>query len=167
MDFKLSEQHKMVRKITREFAEEYISPVAEESDQESRLDPKVMEEMKRMKYFGACVPQEYGGAGLDTLGFAIATEEIGRVDASWSITFAVHASVCCYPILRFGNENQKQKFLIDLAKGEKIGAFCLTEANAGSDAGGVETNAVLDGDEWILNGSKIFATNGGIADTLI
>ncbi|MFX1276595.1 MAG: acyl-CoA dehydrogenase family protein [Promethearchaeota archaeon] len=167
MDFSLTEKHKMVRKITREFAEEFIEPVAEESDQNSQLDPKVMEELKRMNYFGASIPQEYGGAGLDTLGFAIATEEIGRIDASWSITFAVHASVCAYPIYKYGTEDQRKKFLIDVAKGDKIGAFCLTEANAGSDAGGVETNAYLDGDEWVLNGSKIFATNGGIANTLL
>ncbi|MFX0070238.1 MAG: acyl-CoA dehydrogenase family protein [Candidatus Hermodarchaeota archaeon] len=169
MDFKLTPRQEMIKKITREFAEEYIAPIAEESDQNSQLDPRVMEEMKRMKFFGTCIPQEYGGAGLhdDTISFCIATEEIGRIDASWSITTGVHCSVVAYPIYKFGTEEQKQKFLIDLATGEKIGAFCLTEANAGSDAGGVETNAYLDGDEWVLNGSKIFATNGGIAGTII
>jgi butyryl-CoA dehydrogenase len=95
------------------------------------------------------------------------TEEIGRVDASWSITTGVHCSVCAYPIYRFGTEAQKQKFLIPLARGDKIGAFCLTEANAGSDAGGVQLTAEQDGDDWVLNGSKIFATNGGIAKTLL
>ena len=169
MDFALTEKQKMIRKITREFAEEYIAPVAQESDQNSQLDPRVMEEMKRMGYFGICIPKEYGGAGLhnDTISFCIATEEIGRVDASWSITPGVHASVCAYPIYVFGTEEQRQKFLPPLAKGDKLGVFALTEANAGSDAGGVETNAYLDGDEWVLNGSKIFATNGGIADTLL
>ncbi len=159
----------MIKKITREFAEKYIAPVAEESDQNSQLDPTVMEEMKRMSYFGTCIPKKYGGAGLheDTVSFCIITEEIGRVDASWSITTGVHASVCAYPIYVFGTEEQKQKFLIPLARGEKLGVFALTEANAGSDAGGVETNAYLDGDEWVLNGSKIFATNGGIAETLL
>jgi butyryl-CoA dehydrogenase len=169
MDFRLTPKQEMIKKITREFAEEYIAPIAEESDQNSQLDPVVMEKMKEMGYFGTCIPQEYGGAGLhdDTISFCIVTEEIGRIDASWSITTGVHASVCAYPIYKFGTEEQKQKYLFDLATGNKIGAFCLTEANAGSDAGGVETNAYLDGDEWVLNGSKIFATNGGIAGILL
>jgi len=169
MDFSLSEKQKMIKKITREFAEEFIAPIAQESDQNSQLDPRVMKEMKRMGYFGTCIPKKYGGAGLhdDTVSFCIITEEIGRVDASWSITPGVHASVCAYPIYVFGTEEQRQKFLPPLAKGDKLGVFALTEANAGSDAGGVETNAYLDGDEWVLNGSKIFATNGGIADTLL
>jgi butyryl-CoA dehydrogenase len=169
MDFSLNEKQKMIRKITREFAEEYIAPVAEESDQKQELDPKVMEKMKEMNYFGSCIPEEYGGAGLhnDTISFAIITEEIGRVDASWSITTGVHCSVVCYPLYRFGTKEQKQKFLIPLAKGDKIGAFCLTEANAGSDVAGIQMTATKEGDEWILNGSKIFQTNGGIADTLL
>jgi len=169
MDFTLNEQQKMLRKITREFAEEYIAPVAEESDQNSKLDEKVFQKMKEMNYFGTCIPEEYGGAGLhdDTISFSIVTEEIGRVDASWGITTGVHCSVCAYPIYKFGTEDQRQRFLIDLAKGNKVGAFCLTEANAGSDAGGIQLGAIKDGDEWILNGSKIFATNGGIAETLL
>ncbi|MHA2280306.1 MAG: acyl-CoA dehydrogenase family protein [Promethearchaeota archaeon] len=169
MDFTLNEQQKMLKKITREFAEEYIAPVAEESDQKSKLDETVFQKMKEMNYFGSCIPEEYGGAGLhdDTISFCIVTEEIGRVDASWGITTGVHCSVCAYPIYKFGTEDQKQSFLIDLAKGNKVGAFCLTEANAGSDAGGVQLSAEKDGDEWILNGSKIFATNGGIAKTLL
>ncbi|MHA1499882.1 MAG: acyl-CoA dehydrogenase family protein [Promethearchaeota archaeon] len=155
--------------MTREFAEEYIAPVAEESDRNSELDPTVMKKMRELNYFGTCIPEEYGGAGLheDTISFAIITEEIGRIDASWAITTGVHGSVCLYPIYRYGNDEQKQKFLIDLAKGNKIGAFCLTEANAGSDAGGVQLTAEKDGDEYILNGSKIFATNGAIAKTLL
>ncbi|MFX0059700.1 MAG: acyl-CoA dehydrogenase family protein [Candidatus Hodarchaeota archaeon] len=169
MDFSLTEKQKMIRKQTREFAEKYIAPVAEESDQKSELDPVVMQKMKEMNYFGSCIPQEYGGAGLhnDTIAFAIVTEEIGRIDASWSITTGVHCSVCTYPIYKFGTEEQKQKFLIPLAKGDRIGAFCLTEANAGSDAGGVQLTAEKNGDEYVLNGSKIFATNGGIAETLL
>jgi len=169
MDFSLTEKQKMIKKITREFAEEYIAPVAQESDQISELDPTVLEKMKELKYFGSCIPEEYGGAGLhnDTISFAIITEEIGRVDASWAITTGVHASVCAYPIYRLGTEEQKQKFLIDLAKGNKIGAFALTEANAGSDAGGVQLTAEKDGNEYVLNGSKIFQTNGGIAKTLL
>jgi butyryl-CoA dehydrogenase len=169
MDFTLNEQQKMLKKITREFAEEYIAPVVEESDANSKLDEKVFQKMKEMNYFGSCIPEEYGGAGLhnDTISFSIVTEEIGRIDASWGITVGVHCSVCAYPIYKFGTDDQKQRFLIDLAKGNKVGAFCLTEANAGSDAGGIQLSAEKDGDEWILNGSKIFATNGGIAKTLL
>lgn len=169
MNFKLTAKQLMIKKITREFSEEWIEPVAEESDEKSKLDPRVMEEMKRMKYFGTCIPEEYGGANLhdDTISFCIVTEEIGRIDASWSITTGVHCSVVAYPIYIYGTEEQKEDFLIPLAKGDKIGAFCLTEANAGSDAGGVETRAYQDGDEWVINGSKIFATNGGIANTLL
>jgi butyryl-CoA dehydrogenase len=169
MDFSLTEKQKMIRKQTREFAEKYIAPIAEESDQKSELNPNVMQKMKEMNYFGSCIPPEYGGAGLhnDTISFSIITEEIGRVDASWSITTGVHCSVCAYPIYKYGTDEQRQKYLIDLAKGDKIGAFCLTEANAGSDAGGVQMTAEKEGDEYVLNGSKIFATNGGIADTLL
>jgi len=169
MDFSLTEKHEMLKKVTREFAEQYIAPVAKECDEKQELDKTVLEKMKEMNYFGTCIPEEYGGAGFhdDTLSFCVVTEEIGRVDASWSITTGVHCSVCAYPIYKFGTEDQKQRFLIDLAKGNKIGAFCLTEANAGSDAAGVQLRAEKDGDEWILNGSKIFATNGGIAKTLL
>ncbi|MHA1376849.1 MAG: acyl-CoA dehydrogenase family protein [Candidatus Helarchaeota archaeon] len=169
MDFSLNKKQRMLKKVTREFAEKYIAPIAEDSDREQELDMNIFELLKKMNYFGICIPREYGGAGLhnDTVSFAIIVEEIGRIDASWAITVGVHCSVVAYPLWKFGNSYQKQKFLIPLAKGEHLGAFALTEANAGSDAAGVETNAVLDGDEWILNGSKIFATNGGIAKTLI
>lgn len=169
LDFSLNEKQKMLKRITREFAEEYIVPIAEDSDRKQELDMNVFQLLKKMNYFGICIPREYGGAGLhnDTISFAIIVEEIGRVDASWAITVGVHCSVVAYPLWLFGTEMQKQKFLIPLAKGEHLGAFALTEANAGSDAAGVTTNAVLEDDEWILNGSKIFATNGGIANTLI
>ncbi|KKK46150.1 hypothetical protein LCGC14_0641830 [marine sediment metagenome] len=169
MDFSLDEKQKMLKKITREFAEEYIAPVAQESDERQELDKNVWQKMKEMNYFGICIPEEYGGAGLhdDTIGSCIVLEEIGRVDAAWGITMAVHNGVATYPIYKFGTDSQKQKFLADLAKGNKMGAFCLTEANAGSDAGGVQLTAKKDGDEWILNGTKIFATSGGIAKTLL
>jgi alkylation response protein AidB-like acyl-CoA dehydrogenase len=169
MEFSLTEKQKMLKKITRQFAEEYIVPVARESDEKQELDDKVFQKMKEMNYFGGCIPEEYGGAGLhnDTIGFSIGIEEISRADAAWGITTAVHNGVAAYPIYKYGTEEQKQKFLIDLAKGNKVGAFCLTEANAGSDAGGVQLTAVKDGDEYILNGTKIFATSGGIAKTLL
>lgn len=169
MDFTLTEEQQLIRETTREFAEKYIEPIAIESDKNSQLDMDVYERMKSMGYFGVCIPEEYGGAGLqhDTISFSIITEEIGRIDASWSITIGVHCSVAAYPIFIYGTEEQKQKYLIPLAKGDKLGAFALTEANAGSDASGIETNAVLDGDEWVLNGSKIFTTGGGMAKTLL
>jgi len=169
MDFSLNEKQKMLKKITRDFGEEYLVPVAKESDEKQELDETAFQKMKEMNYFGACIPEEYGGAGLhnDTIGFSIVIEEIGRADAAWGATIAVHNGVAAYPIYKYGTEDQKQRFLTDLAKGNKVGAFCLTEANAGSDAGGVQLTAVKDGDEYILNGTKIFATSGGIAKTLL
>jgi butyryl-CoA dehydrogenase len=169
MEFSLTEKQKMLKKITRQFGEEYIVPVARESDEKQELDETAFQKMKEMNYFGICIPEEFGGAGLhnDTVGFGIVVEEISRADAAWGITIAVHNGVAAYPIYKFGTEDQKQKFLIDLAKGNKVGAFCLTEANAGSDAGGVQLTAVKDGDDYVLNGTKIFATSGGIAGTLL
>lgn len=169
MDFSLTENQKMLKKITREFAEEYLVPVAKESDEKQELDKTALEKMKEMNYFGACIPEELGGAGLhnDTIGYCIIVEEIGRADAAWGLSIAVHNSLATYPIYKFGTEEQKQKFVKDLAKGNKIGAFCLTEPDAGSDAGGVQLTAEKDGDDYLLNGNKIFATNGGIANTLL
>ncbi len=169
MDFSLTEKQQMLKKITRQFADEYIAPAARESDEKQELNDTVYQKMKEMNFFGGCIPEEYGGAGLhnDTIGFSIIIEEISRGDAAWGITTAVHNGVAAYPIYKWGTEEQKQKYLIDLAKGNKLGAFCLTEANAGSDAGGVQLTAVKDGDDYILNGTKIFATSGGIAGTLL
>jgi len=169
MDFTLTENQNMLRKITREFAEEYLVPVAQESDEKQELDDTAFQKMKEMNYFGVCVPEDFGGAGLhnDTIAHCIIIEEIGRADAGWGLTMAVHNGLATYPIYKFGTDEQKQKFLTDLAKGEKVGAFCLTEPNAGSDAAGVQLTAEKDGDEYILNGNKIFATNGGIAKTLL
>ncbi|MHA2005677.1 MAG: acyl-CoA dehydrogenase family protein [Promethearchaeota archaeon] len=169
MDFSLTENQKMLKKITREFAEEYLIPVAMESDEKQELDNKAFQKMKEMNYFGICIPEEFGGAGLhnDTIGCCIVVEEIGRADAGWGLTIAVQNGLVAYPIYKYGTEEQKQTFLKDLAKGVKVGAFCLTEPNAGSDAGGAQLTAEKDGDEYILNGTKIFATNGGIAKTLL
>jgi len=169
MDFSLSEKQEMLKKITREFAEEYLVPVAKESDEKQELDETAFQKMKEMNYFGTCIPEEFGGAGLhnDTISNCIIVEEIGRADAAWGLSIAVHNGLASYPIYKYGTEEQKQKFLVDLATGNKMGAFCLTEADAGSDAGGVQLTAEKDGDDYILNGSKIFATNGGIANTLL
>ena len=169
MDFSLTEKQEMLKKITREFAEEYLVPVAQESDEKQELDDTAFQKMKEMNYFGTCIPEEFGGVGLhnDTISHCIIIEEIGRADAAWGLSIAVHNGLASFPIYKFGTEEQKQKFLMDLAKGDKVGAFCLTEANAGSDAGGVQLTAEKDGNDYILNGSKIFATNGGIANTLL
>ncbi|MFW9822000.1 MAG: acyl-CoA dehydrogenase family protein [Candidatus Thorarchaeota archaeon] len=169
MEFSLTEDQKMLRKITREFAEEYLVPVARESDDKQELDQTAFQKMKEMNYFGICIPEEYGGAGLhnDTIGHCIVVEEIGRADAGWGLTIAVHNGLASYPIYKYGTDYQKDEFLKDLAKGDKVGAFCLTEPNAGSDAGGVQLTATKEGDDYILNGTKIFATNGGIAKTLL
>jgi len=169
MEFSLTENQEMLKKITREFAEEYLVPVAQESDEKQELDETAFQKMKEMNYFGICIPEEFGGTGLhnDTIGHCIIIEEIGRADAGWGLTIAVHNGLVSYPIYKYGTEEQKQKFLPDLAKGDKVGAFCLTEPNAGSDAGGVQLTAEKDGDDYILNGNKIFATNGGIAKTLL
>jgi len=169
MEFSLTEKQQMLKKITRQFADEYIAPAARESDEKQELNDTVFQKMKEMNFFGGCIPEEYGGAGLenDTIGFSIIIEEISRGDAAWGITTSVHNGVAAYPIYKWGTEEQKQKYLIDLAKGNKVGAFCLTEANAGSDAGGVQLTGVKDGDDYILNGTKIFATSGGIAGTLL
>ncbi|NVM03844.1 MAG: acyl-CoA dehydrogenase family protein [Candidatus Helarchaeota archaeon] len=169
MDFSITEKQKMIQRVTREFSEEFIAPIAEESDKNSQLDMNILNLMKKMNFFGICIPKEYGGAGLqdDTISFCIIVEEIGRIDASYALTPGVHCSVVSRPIFIYGTEEQKKKFLIPLVKGDKIGAFALTEANAGSDVASIETNAVLDGDEWVLNGNKIFITNGGIAKTII
>ena len=169
MDFSLTENQEMLKKITREFAETYLVPVARESDEKQQLDQTAFQKMKEMKYFGACIPEEYGGAGLhnDTIGYCIIVEEIGRADAAWGLSIAVHNSLATYPIYKFGTEDQKKKFLPDLAKGDKVGAFCLTEPDAGSDAAGVQLVAEKDGNDYILNGTKIFSTNGGIANTLL
>ncbi|MFX1449287.1 MAG: acyl-CoA dehydrogenase family protein [Promethearchaeota archaeon] len=169
MDFSITNKQKMIQRVTREFAKEFILPIAEDSDKNSQLDMEIINLMKKLNFFGICIPKEYGGAGLhdDTISFCIIIEEIGRIDASYALTPGVHCSVVARPLYIYGTEEQKQKFLTPLAKGDRIGAFALTEANAGSDVARIETNAVLDGDKWILNGNKIFITNGGIADTIL
>jgi butyryl-CoA dehydrogenase len=155
-------KHKLVRKTVRKFAEEELAPIAYEIDRESRFPWEVIEKMRPLNFFGLQVPREYGGADVDSISYAITIEEISRVCAAIGLCVTVHNSVGAYPIVRFGTREQKETFLPRLASGERIGAFCLTEANAGSDAGGVETNAVPDGDGYVINGTKIFVTNGGI-----
>lgn len=162
MDFNPCMKHKLIRKTVRKFAEAELGPIAAEIDAAGRFPWEVVEKMKPLNFFGLQIPQKYGGADVDSISYAITIEELSRVCAGMGLCVTVHNSVGAYPIVRFGTEAQKQKFLPALASGERIGAFCLTEANAGSDAGGVETSAIADNGEFVLNGTKIFVTNGGV-----
>jgi alkylation response protein AidB-like acyl-CoA dehydrogenase len=142
-------------------------PIALELDREMRFPWEAVEKMGPLGYFGLQAPKEYGGAGLDTISYAIAIEEISRACAGMGLCVSVHNSVSLYPILAFGNDEQKKKFATPLARGEKIGAFCLTEPNAGSDAAGIEATAILDGDHYVVNANKVYVTNGGVAETCL
>jgi alkylation response protein AidB-like acyl-CoA dehydrogenase len=164
MDTILSEKHRVVRRSVRRFCERELQPIAKEIDQEARFPWEVVEKMGRLGYFGIQVPKELGGADLDSLSYAIIIEEISRVCASLGLCVTVHNSVAVYPILAFGLEEQKAEWVPPLARGEKIGAFCLTEPNAGSDATGIESTAIKDGDNYVVNANKVFVTNGGVAD---
>ncbi len=155
-------KHKLVRKAVREFAEAELGPIAHDVDRDARFPWEVVEKMRPLNFFGLQVPRKYGGADLDSISYAITIEEISRVSGAMGLCVTVHNSVGIYPILQFGTEDQKERFVRRLASGECIGAFCLTEANAGSDAAGVETHAVASGDGYVINGTKIFVTNGGV-----
>lgn len=167
MLFKTMEQHEKLRIKIREFAEEEVKPIAFMLDQENKFPLESIHKLADMGMMGIPYPKEYGGAGLDVISYAIAVEELSRVDGGTGVVLSAHTSLGSYPIFAYGTEKQKQKYLVPLAKGEKIGAFGLTEENAGSDAGGTETTAVLEGDYYILNGEKIFITNAGEADIYV
>ncbi|QAA32590.1 acyl-CoA dehydrogenase family protein [Clostridium manihotivorum] len=167
MFFKTTAQHEDLRMKIRTFAEDEVKPIAFMLDQENKFPSEVMDKLGTLGILGLPYPQEYGGAGLDVLSYAIAVEELSRVDGGVGVILSAHTSLGTYPIAAYGTEEQKQKYLIPLAKGEKLGAFGLTEENAGSDSGATETTAVLEGDHYILNGSKIFITNGGVADIYV
>jgi butyryl-CoA dehydrogenase len=168
MNFELNEEQSLIRETVRDFADNEIAPSAAERDEEERFDRELMfDKLGELGLTGIVFPEEYGGAGADYISYAIAIEELSRVCASTGVTFACHLSLCATPIFMFGSEEQKQQFLLPLVEGSKLGAFGLTEPSAGSDAGGTKTNAVLDGDEWLINGSKIFITNGEEAETYI
>ena len=167
MRYKTSEEHEALRAVIREFAENEIKPVAFMMDKENQFPREAIEKLGKMGYMGIPYEKKYGGAGLDVLSYAIAVEELARVDGGAGVILSAHTLLGAYPIAAYGTEEQKQKYLVPLAKGEKIGAFGLTEPNAGSDAGGTETVAVLEGDHYVLNGGKIFITNGGEADTYV
>ncbi|MCS7286157.1 MAG: acyl-CoA dehydrogenase [Anaerolineae bacterium] len=167
MDFAFSEEQEIFRKSIREFAEKEIMPRAQEIDQKGEFPWDIIKKMARLGLMGLPFPEEYGGSGGDTISYAIAVEEIARASGSVAITFSAHISLACGAIYLFGTEEQKRKYLVPMAKGEKLGAFGLTEPGAGSDAAAIKTRAILDGDEWIINGQKIFITNGSVADVVV
>lgn len=167
MDFDLTEEQQMVQNSVREFARNEIAPVAREYDEAEKFPKKQLEGLAGLGLLGMIIPEEYGGAGFDTVAYALALEEIAKADASVAVIVSVTNSVCCYPILSFGTEEQKHKYLVPLAKGEKIGAFCLSEPQAGSDATNLKTRAVENGDFYILNGTKAWVSNGTEAEVFI
>lgn len=167
MNFQLTEEQELIKQMVQEFAETEVKPIAAEIDKNHRFPVETMEKLKDLSLMGIIIPEEYGGTGVDAVSYMIVIEELSRACASTGIILATHTSLVCYPILKYGTEEQKQKFLTPLASGEKLGAFCLTEPGAGTDAASQLTTAVLDGDHYVLNGSKCFITNGGYADTFL
>ncbi|GGH74007.1 putative acyl-CoA dehydrogenase YngJ [Compostibacillus humi] len=167
MDFELTKEQQMVRSMVREFAEEVIRPRALEIDKEAKFPEDIFKQMGELGLLGIPFPEEYGGSGGDTLSYAIAVEEIGRVCGSTGLSYAAAVSLGASPFYYFGTEEQKQTYLTPLAEGKALASFGLTEPNAGSDAGGTKTTAVLDEDEYVINGEKCFITNASYAKTLI
>ena len=167
MDFTLSKEHEMARTLFKEFAEKEVKPLAIEVDETEEFPRATVEKMAKAGFMGIPIPKEYGGQGCDVLTYAMCVEELAKVCGTTAVIVSAHTSLCCDPILTYGTEEQKQKYLPDLASGRKIGAFGLTEPGAGTDAQGQQTKAVLEGDEWVLNGSKIFITNGKEADVYV
>lgn len=168
MYFQLTEEQNLIRETVRSFAEKELAPSVAERDENERFDRELMfDKVAELGLAGIVFPEEYGGAGADYISYAIAVEELSRVCASTGVTLSAHLSLGANPIWLFGTEEQKQAFLTPLAEGTKLGAFGLTETGAGSDAGGTKTFAIRDGDEWVLNGTKIFTTNGGDAEIYI
>lgn len=167
MDFNLTDTHKLLQDFYQRFAEKEIKPLARKMDEEEKFDLELLKKMQSVGLFGIPYSKNYGGAGGDTMAYVLCMEEISKIDASSGITISVHTSLCCSCINDFGTEQQKEKYLRPLVDGRKIGCFSLTEPNAGSDAGGQQTSAVLDGDDYVLNGSKVFTTNSGFADIFI
>jgi short-chain 2-methylacyl-CoA dehydrogenase len=161
VDLDLSQEHELVRSTVREFATDRVAPVAEELDREGRFPYELVAELAELGLMGMPIPEEYGGAGTDTLSYAIAIEELTRIDSSLAITVAAHTSLGTMPISLFGTEEQKREWLPDLASGRKLAAFGLTEPGAGSDAGATRTTAELRDGTWVVNGAKIFITNAG------
>ena len=167
MDFQLDQQHEMARSLFKDFAEKEVKPHAIDVDETEEFPREAVAKMQKYGFMGIAIPKEYGGQGCDPLTYAMCVEELSKVCATTAVVVSAHSSLCCDPIMNYGTEEQKQKFLVPLAKGEKLGAFGLTEPGAGTDAQGVQTKAVVDGDSYVLNGSKCFITNGKEADVYI
>lgn len=167
MDFNLSKKHEMARTLFREFAENEVKPMAQDVDETETFPLETVKKMARYGFLGIPVPKEYGGQGCDILTYALCVEELAKVCGTTAVIVSAHTSLCIDPIMTYGTKEQKEKYLPALAGGEKLGAFGLTEPGAGTDAQGQQTKAVLDGDEWVLNGSKIFITNGKYADVYV
>lgn len=167
MNFDYNEDHIMIRKMVSDFAETEVAPGAEERDEKEEFPLDLWKMCGELGLAGITFPEEYNGIGADYISYSIAIEELSKVDASLGVTVSAHSSLCANPIFKFGTEDQKQKYLAPLATGEKLGAFGLTESLAGSDASGTRTTYVRQGDEYIINGSKIFITNGYYADTYV
>ena len=167
MDYKLSPEHLMARTLFSEFAENEIKPYAEEVDETEEFPRGTVEKLQKYGFMGIPILREFGGQGCDSLTYVMCVEEISKRCATTGVIVSAHTSLCCDPILKYGTPSQKEEYLKPLASGEKLGAFALTEPNAGTDAAGVATKAVLEGEEYVLNGSKIFITNGKEADIYI
>lgn len=167
VEFKLTKEQLLAQQMFRDFAETEIKPIARDMDETEEFSMELLEKMKKFGLMGIPYSKEYGGEGADVLTYTLCMEEMSKADASTGITISVHTSLCCSCINDFASEEQKQKFLRPLVDGSKVGCFGLTEPGAGTDASGVKTSAVLDGDHYILNGQKVFTTNSGFADTFI
>ena len=169
MDFQLDKKHTMAQSLFKDFAEKEVKPLAIDTDETEEFPRVTVDKMAKNGFLGIAIPEQYGGQGCDPLTYVMCVEELAKVCGTTSVIVSAHSSLCCDPILHYGTKEQKQKYLVPLAKGEKLGAFGLTEPGAGTDAQGVQTKAVLseDGKEWILNGSKCFITNGKEADVYI
>ena len=167
MDFSLSKEHEMARQLFKDFAEKEVKPLAQEIDEQHRFPRETVDKLAKYGFLGIPVPKEYGGQGCDIQTYVMCVEEMAKVCGTTSVIISAHTSLCVDPILTYGTDEQKKKYVPDLASGKKLGAFGLTEPGAGTDAQGQQTKAVLDGDEWVLNGSKCFITNGKEADVYI
>ncbi|AVP65758.1 acyl-CoA dehydrogenase [Clostridium botulinum] len=167
MEFGLSQEQKYVKQMLEEFVKNEVDPIAADIDESERYPMETVEKMGKYGIMGMPYPKDYGGAGTDYLSYIIAVEEMAKACATTSVILSSHVSLCCWPIFTFGTEEQKKKYLPNLLSGKKIGAFGLTEPNAGTDASAQQSVAVLEGDHYVLNGSKIFITNGGVADVFV
>jgi acyl-CoA dehydrogenase len=167
MNFQLTEEQEMLRKMVRDFAEKEVEPTARERDEEERFDREIFDKMAELGLTGIPWPEEYGGIASDFVSYCIAVEELSRVCASTGVTLSAHLSLASWPIYKYGNEEQKKNFLTRLATGEALGAYALSEPGAGSDVASMKTVATKDGDDYVLNGNKVWITNGGVADIYI